>query len=102
MERKQMDDHVKRVREKLLAKKGVTEPDKPKSKKQLKREQRQKQREALRKQVLKFCDEDGYIRTPIPNDLFVECLNMQLLLRETRDTPCPRGFPEWWFVKLED
>ena len=38
----------------------------------------------------------------IPNDLFVECLNMQLLRRETRDTPCPRGFPEWWFVKLED
>ena len=102
MEKKETDDHVKRVREKLLAKKGVTEPDKPKSKKQLKREQRQKQREALRTQVLKYCDEDGYIRTPIPNDLFVECLNMQLLRKEKRDTPCPRGLPEWWFVKLED
>ena len=91
-----------RVREKLLAKKGVTERDEPKSKKQLKREQRQKQREALRKQVLKYGGEDGYIRTPIPNVLFVECLKLQLLRREKRDTPCPRGFPEWWFVKLED
>ena len=102
MEREQIDDHVKRVRDKLLVKTGTKPPDKPKTKKQLKREQRQQQREALRKQVLKFCDEGGYIRTPIPNDLFVECMNMQLLRRETRDTPCPRGFPEWWFVKLED
>ena len=102
MEQKQIDDRVKRVRDKLLAKKSNAPVDKPKSKKQLKREQRQQQKETLRKQVLKFCDEDGYIRTPIPNDLFVECLKMQLLRRETRDTPCPRGFPEWWFVKLED
>ena len=102
MERERIDDRVQRVRDKLLAKKATKPPDKPKTKKQLKREQRQQQREALRKQVLKYCDEDGYIRTPIPNDLFVECLNMQLLRRETRDTPCPRGFPEWWFVKLED
>jgi len=97
MEKKETDDHVKRVREKLLAKKGSTLPDGVISKK----EQRRLQREALRKQVLKYCDEDGYIRTPIPNDLFVECLKMQLTRRETRDTPCPRGFPEWWFVKLE-
>ena len=55
----------------------------------------------MRNQVLKYCDDDGYIRTPIPNDLFVQCLKMQLLRKETRDTPCPRGFPEWWFVKLE-
>ena len=102
MEREQIDDRVQRVRDKLLAKKGTKPPDKPKTKKQLKSEHRQQQRDALRKQVLKFCDEGGYIRTPIPNDLFVECLNMQLLRRETRDTPCPRGFPEWWFVKLED
>ena len=79
MEREQIDDRVQRVRDKLLAKKGTKPPDKPETKKQLEREQRQQQREALRKQVLKFCDENGYIRTPIPNDLFVECLNMQLL-----------------------
>ena len=102
MDQEQVDDHVKRVRDKVLAKKGIKPSDKPKSKKQLKREQRQQQREALRKQVLKYCDEDGYIRTPIPNDLFVECLTMQLLRRETHERPCPRGFPEWWFVKLED
>ena len=93
-----MDDHVRRVREKLLAKKGIKPLDNATSKK----EKRRLQQEALRKQVLKYCDEDGYIRTPIPNELFVECLKMQLLRRETRDTPCPRGFPEWWFVKLED
>ena len=98
MDKNQIGDRVQRVRDKLLAKKGIKPPEKPKTKK----EQRQQQREALRKQVLKHCDEDGYIRTPIPNVLFVECLNMQLLRRETRDTPCPRGFPEWWFVKLED
>ena len=102
MDQEQVGDHVKRVRDKLLAKKGIEPSDKPKSKKQLRREQREQQREALRKQVLKFCDDDGYIRTPIRNDLFVECLKMQLLRRETRDTPCPRGFPEWSFVKLED
>ena len=102
MDKRQIDDHVQRVREKLLTNNGIEPPDKPKTKKQLKKEQRQQQREALRKQVLKVCGEDGYIRTPIPNDLFVECLKMQLLRRETRDTPCPRGFPEWWFVKLED
>ena len=102
MEREQINDRVQRVRDKLLAKKETEPPEKSKPQKQLKREQRRKQREALRKQVLKNCDEDGYIRTPIPNDLFVECLTMQLLRRETRDTPCPRGFPEWWFVKLED
>ena len=101
MEQKQIDDRVKRVRDKLLAKKSNAPVDKPKTKKQLKREQREQQREALRKQVLKYCDEDGYIRTPIPNELFVQCLNMQLFRRETRDSPCPRGFPEWWFVKLE-
>ena len=99
MDQEQADDRVKRVRDKLLAKHAIKPSGKPKSGKQLRREQ---QREALRKQVLKHCDEDGYIRTPIQNDLFVECLNMQLLRRETRDTPCPRGFPEWWFVKLED
>ena len=98
MDKNQIDDRVRRVREKLLAKKGIKPPEKPKTKK----EQRQQQRIALRKQVLKYCDEDGYIRTPIPNDLFVECLKMNLHRRETRDTPCPRGFPEWWFVKLED
>lgn len=98
MEQKQIDDRAQRVRDKLQAKKGSKPPEKPKTKK----EQRQQQRIALGKQVLKYCDEDGYIRTPIPNDLFVECLDMQLLRRETRDTPCPRGFPEWWFVKLED
>jgi hypothetical protein len=102
MEREQINDRVQRVRDKLLATKETKPPDEPKSKKQLKREQRQRQREALRTQVLKYCDDDGYIRTPIPNELFVECLKMQLLRRETRDTPCPRGFPEWWFVKLED
>ena len=102
MDQEQVDDRVKRVRDKLLAKTGIKPSSEPKSKKRLEREQRQQQREALRKQVLKLCDEDGYIRTPIPNDLFVECLKMQLLRRETRDTPCPRGFPEWWFVKLED
>ena len=98
MDKNQIDDRVRRVRDKLLTKKGIKPSEKPKTKK----EQRQQQREALRKQVLKFCDDDGYIRTPITNDLFVECLRMQLLRRETRDTPCPRGFPEWWFVKLED
>ena len=102
MDQEQVDDRVKRVRDKLLAKKAIEPSDKPKSGKQLRREQREQQREALRNQVLKYCDEDGYIRTPIPNDLFVECLKMQLLRRETRDTPCPRGFPEWWFVKLAD
>jgi hypothetical protein len=101
MDQEQINDHVRRVREKLLAKKGVTQPEQSKSKKQRKSEERQRQREALRTQVLKYCDEDGYIRTPIPNELFVECLKMQLLRRETRDTPCPRGFPEWWFVKLD-
>jgi hypothetical protein len=98
MGKNQIDDRVQRVRDKRLAKKGIAPPEKSKTKKEL----RQQQREALRKQVLKYCDEDGYIRTPIPNDLFVECLTMQLLRRETRDTPCPRGFPEWWFVKLDD
>ena len=102
MERGQINDRVQPARDRLLAKSSSKPPGESKTKKQLKREQRQQQREALRKQVLKYCDEDGYIRTPIPNDLFVECLNMQLLRRETRDTPCPRGFPEWWFVKLED
>ncbi len=102
MERKQIDDRVQRVRDKLLTKKETKAPDEPKAKKQLKKEERQQQRIALRKQVLKYCDEDGYIRTPIPNDLFVECLKMNLHRRETRDTPCPRGFAEWWFVKLED
>ncbi len=101
MDQEEINDRVKRVREKLLAKKGAPQPGQPKSKKQLKREQRLQQREALRKQVLKYCDDDGYIRTPIPNELFVECLKMQLLRRETRDTPCPRGFPEWWFVNLD-
>ena len=102
MEREQIDDCVHRVRDKLLAKKGSKQPDRSKTKKQLKKEQRLQQRDALRKQVLRYCDEGGYIRTPIPNDLFVECLKMQLLQRETRDTTCPRGFPEWWLVKLED
>ena len=97
MEQNNVGDHVRRVRDKLLAKKDIKPLDSATSKK----EKRRLQREALRKQVLKYCDEDGYIRTPIPNDLFVECLKMQLLRRETRDTPCPRGFPEWWFVKLE-
>ena len=97
MEQNHIDDQVRRVREKLLAKKGV----KPLDNATTKKEKRRLQREALRKQVLKYCDDDGYIRTPIPNELFVECLNMQLLRREKRDTPCPRGFPEWWFVKLE-
>ena len=97
MDKNQIDDHVRRVREKLLAKKDIKPSDKVKTK----NEQRLLQREVLRKQVLKYCDEDGYIRTPIPNNLFVECLKMQLLRREQRDTPCPRGFPEWWFVKLE-
>jgi hypothetical protein len=98
MEQNNVGDHVRRVRDKLLAKKDIKPLDKAVSKK----ERRRLQREALRKQVLKYCDEDGYIRTPIPNELFVQCLDMQLLRRETRDTPCPRGFPEWWFVKLED
>ncbi len=98
MEQNRIDDHVRRVRDKLLAKNDIKPLDKAVSKK----EQRRLQRESLRKQVLKYCDEDGYIRTPIPNELFVQCLNMRLLRRETRDTPCPRGFPEWWFVKLED
>lgn len=98
MEQNQMDDHDRRARDKLLAKKGMPPPDKAMSKK----EQRRLQREALRTQVQKYCDEDGYIRTPIPNDLFVQCLNWNLLRKEKRDTPCPRGFPEWWFVKLED
>ena len=102
MERNGIDERVQRARDRLLAKSSSEPSDEPKSKKQLKREQRNQRREALRKQVFKYCDEDGYIRTPIPNDLFVECLKMQLLRRETRDTPCPRGFPEWWFVKLED
>ena len=102
MDQEQVDDRVKRVRDKLMAKKGIKPSGEPKSKKRLKREQLEQQRKALRNQVLKYCDEDGYIRTPIPNDLFVECLKMQLLRRETRDTPCPRGFPEWWFVKLAD
>ena len=102
MDQERVDDHVKRVRDKLLAKKGIKPSDEPKSKKQLRREQREQQRVALRKQVLKYCDEDGYIRTPIPNDLFVECLKMNLHRRETRDTPCPRGFSEWWLVKLKD
>ena len=97
MDKNQIDDHVRRVREKLLAKKETKPSDKTKTKS----EQRLLQREVLRKQVLKYCDEDGYIRTPIPNNLFVECLKMQLLRREQRHTPCPRGFPEWWFVKLE-
>jgi hypothetical protein len=97
MEQNNVGDHVRRVRDKLLAKKDIKPLDKAVSKK----ERRRLQREALRKQVLKYCDEDGYIRTPIPNELFVQCLDMQLLRRETRDTPCPRGFPEWWFVKLE-
>jgi hypothetical protein len=39
--------------------------------------------------------------TPIPNELFVQCLTMDLLRRETRDTRCPGGFPEWWYEKLE-
>ncbi len=98
MNKKQTEDQVRRVRDKLLAKRGMTPPDKAISKK----EQRRLQREALRKQVLTHCDEDGYIRTPIPNELFVQCLNWNLLRKEKRDTPCPRGFPEWWFVKLED
>ena len=98
MKQNKADDHVRRAREKLLGKK----PAKPQDEATGKKAQRRLQREALRKQVLKYCDEDGYIRTPIPNDLFAECLKMQLLRRETRDTPCPRGFPEWWFVKLED
>ena len=102
MEQKRNDDRVQRARDRLLAKSSSKPPDEPKTKRQLKNEQRQQQREALRKQVLKYCDDDGYIRTPIPNELFVECLKMQLLRRETRDTPCPRGFPEWWFVKSED
>ena len=97
MEQNHFDGHVRRVRDKLLAKKDIKPLDQAISKK----ERRRLQREALRKQVLKYCDEDGYIRTPIPNELFVECLKMQLLRRETRDTPCPREFPEWWFVKLE-
>ena len=88
MEREQINDRVQRARDRLLAKSSSKPPGESKSKKQLKREQRQQQREALRKQVLKYCDEDGYIRTPIPNDLFVECLKMRLLRRETRDTPC--------------
>ena len=98
MEQNNVGDHVRRVRDKLLAKKDIKPLDKAVSKK----ERRRLQREALRTQVLKYCHEDGYIRTPIPNELFVQCLNMQLLRRETRDTPCPRGFPEWWFVNLED
>ncbi len=69
MERKEVDDRVRRVRKKLLAKKGVKPPEKPKTKKE-------QQQNALRKQVLKYCDEDGQFRTPIPNDLFVECLTM--------------------------
>ena len=97
MDKNQIDEHVRRVREKLLAKQSGKRLDSATTKK----EQRRLQREALRKQVRKYCDEDGYIHTPIPNDLFVECLNMQLLRREKRDSPCPRGFPEWWFVKLE-
>ena len=102
MEQKQNDDRVQRALGRLLTKPSSKPPDESKTKKQLKKEQRQQQREALRKQVLKYCDEDGYIRTPIPNELFVECLTMQLLRRETRGTPCSRGFPEWWFVKLKD
>ncbi len=98
MEQNQMDDHVRRARDKLLAKKGMPPPDKAMSKK----EQRRLQREALHTQVQKYCDEDGYIRTPIPNELFVQCLNWNPLRKEKRDTPCPRGFPEWWFVRLED
>ena len=65
----QLGDHVRRVREKLPTQKGDTPLDTPTTKK----EQRRREREALRKQVLTYCDEDGYIRTPIPNDLFVEC-----------------------------
>jgi hypothetical protein len=97
MKMSQLGDHVRRAREKRQETRVVKPLDKTTSKK----EQRRLQREALRKQVLKYCDEDGYIRTPIPNDLFVQCLDMQLLRREKRDTPCPRGYPEWWFVKLE-
>jgi hypothetical protein len=94
----QLGDHVRRVREKLQGKQLV----KPLDRKIGKKQERRLRREALRKQALKYCDEEGYIRTPIPNDVFVECLKVQLLRREKRDTPCPRGFPEWWFVKLED
>ena len=95
---KQIDDHVGRAGDKLLTRQGIKPPEKAISKKQ----QRRLQREALRKQVLKYCDEGGYIRTPIPNELFVQCLNWNLLRKEQRDTPCPRGFPEWWFVRLEN
>jgi hypothetical protein len=74
---------------------------KPQDTRTTKKQQRRLKREALRKQVLKYCDDDGYIGTPMPNELFVECLTLQLLGKEKRDTPCPRGFPEWQFVKLE-
>jgi hypothetical protein len=55
----------------------------------------------LRKQILKHCGEHGYIGTPIPNGLFVQGLDMPLLRREKRQTPCRRGFPEWRFMKVE-
>ena len=93
----EIDEDVRRVRDKLHSKQGVQPLDKSISKK----ERRRRQREALRKQVLKYCDDDGYIRTPIPNELFVQCLRWHLLRKETRDTPCPRGFPEWWFIRLK-
>ena len=98
MNQNQINEHVRRAGDKLLAKKDIKPSDKAMSKKK----QRRLQREALCTQVQKYCDEGGYIRTPIPNDLFVQCLNWNLLRKEKRDTPCPRGFPEWWFVKLED
>jgi hypothetical protein len=45
MDKNQIDDRVQRVRDKRLAKKGITPPEKSKTKKEL----RQQQREALRK-----------------------------------------------------
>lgn len=57
-------------------------------------------RPQVRQELLKYCNEDGFIVEPVPPDLLRRGQKLNLFKTFDFGRPDPRGFSTWWFVRF--